>query len=122
MKNRLTIAVQKKGRLFDQSIDLIKKSGINFSTKGDNLLAKSNNLPIDILFVRSDDIPSLVSNGDADLAIVGENVLLEKSLFKRTYIDKVLNLGFSRCRLSFACPENINIKSFKGKKLSLIHI
>ena len=115
MKNRLTIAIQKKGRLFEQSVDLIKKSGINFSTKGDNLLAKSNNLPIDILFVRSDDIPSLVSNGDADLAIVGENVLLEKTLFKRSYIDKVLNLGFSRCRLSFACPENINIKSFKGQ-------
>ena len=122
MKNRLTIAVQKKGRLFEQSIDLIKKSGINFSTKGDNLLAKSNNLPIDILFVRSDDIPSLVSNGDADLAIVGENILLEKSLFKRTYIDKVLNLGFSRCRLSFACPENINIKSFKGKKINYITV
>src|SRR6056300_1263644 len=111
MKNRLTIAIQKKGRLFDQSTNLIKKSGINFSTKGDNLLAKSINVPIDNLFVRSDDIPSLVSNGDADLAIVGENVLLEKSLFKRTYIDRVLNLGFSRCRLSFACTENITIKS-----------
>ena len=122
MKNRLTIAVQKKGRLFDQSIDLIKKSGINFSTKGDNLLAKSNNLPIDILFVRSDDIPSLVSNGDADLAIVGENVLLEKSLFKRTYIDKVLNLGFSRCRLSFACPENINIKFNQDLKIEVFSI
>ena len=74
MKNRLTIAVQKKGRLFDQSIDLIKKSGINFSTKGDNLLAKSNNLPIDILFVRSDDIPSLVSNGDADLGDITTSI------------------------------------------------
>ena len=106
MKNRLTIAIQKKGRLFDQSTDLIKKSGINFSTKGDNLLAKSNNLPIDILFVRSDDIPSLVSNGDADLAIVGENVLIEKSLFKKTYIEKIIDLGFSKCRLSFAGPKN----------------
>jgi ATP phosphoribosyltransferase len=67
MKNRLTIAIQKNGRLSEQSIDLLKKSGINFSYKGDKLLAKSNNLPIDILFVRSDDIPSLVSNGDADL-------------------------------------------------------
>ena len=75
MKNRLTIAIQKSGRLSDQSKDLIRKSGINFSTKGDKLLAKSNNLPIDILFVRDDDIPSLVSNGDADLAIVGEIVL-----------------------------------------------
>ena len=60
MKNRLTIAIQKGGRLSDQSRDLIKKSGINFSTKADKLLAKSNNLPIDILFVRDDDIPSFV--------------------------------------------------------------
>ena len=118
MKNRLTIAIQKKGRLFDQSADLIKKSGINFSIKTDNLLAKANNMPIDILFVRSDDIPSLVSNGDADLAIVGENILLEKSLFKKTSIEKVLSLSFSKCRLSFACPENINIRSFKNKKIA----
>ncbi|MDC0466710.1 ATP phosphoribosyltransferase [Gammaproteobacteria bacterium] len=118
MKNRLTIAIQKKGRLFDQSTDLIKKSGINFSTKGDNLLAKSNNLPIDILFVRSDDIPSLVSNGDADLAIVGENVLIEKSLFKRTYIEKIIDLGFSKCRLSFAAPKNNKIKNFNNMKIT----
>jgi len=118
MKNRLTIAIQKKGRLFDQSTDLIKKSGINFSTKGDNLLAKSNNLPIDILFVRSDDIPSLVSNGDADLAIVGENVLIEKSLFKRTYIEKIIDLGFSKCRLSFAAPKNNKIKNFNKMKIA----
>ena len=90
MKNRLTIAIQKKGRLFDQSTDLIRKSGINFSTKGDNLLAKSNNLPIDILFVRSDDIPSLVSNGDADLAIVGENVLIKNPCLKEPLSKKLL--------------------------------
>ena len=106
MKNRLTIAIQKGGRLSDQSKDLIKKSGINFSTKADKLLAKSNNLPIDILFVRDDDIPSLVSNGDADLAIVGENVLIEKTLFKKNNTVKVLNLGFSKCRLSIAAPDN----------------
>ena len=118
MKNRLTIAIQKKGRLFNHSSDLIRKSGINFSTKGDTLLAKSYNLPIDILFVRSEDIPSLVSNGDADLAIVGENVLIEKSLFKRTYIEKIINLGFSNCRLSFAAPKNNKIKSFNNKKIA----
>ena len=118
MKNRLTIAIQKKGRLFNHSSDLIRKSGINFSTKGDTLLAKSYNLPIDILFVRSEDIPSLVSNGDADLAIVGENVLIEKSLFKRTYIEKIINLGFSNCRLSFAAPKNNKIKSFNNMKIA----
>ena len=118
MKNRLTIAIQKKGRLSDQSVNLIKKSGINFSSKGDNLLAKSNNLPIDILFVRSDDIPSLVSNGDADLAIVGENVLIEKSLFKKTNIKKLINLGFSKCRLSLAVPKNIKTKNIQNKKIA----
>ena len=118
MKKRLTIAIQKKGRLFDQSSDLIRKSGINFSTKGDILLAKSNNLPIDILFVRSDDIPSLVSNGDADLAIVGENVLIEKSLFKRTFIEKIINLEFSKCRLSFAAPKNNKIKTYNNMKIA----
>ena len=118
MKNRLTIAIQKKGRLSDQSVNLIKKSGINFSFKGDNLLAKSNNFPIDILFVRSDDIPSLVSNGDADLAIVGENVLIEKSLFKKTNIKKLINLGFSKCRLSIAVPKNIKTKNIQNKKIA----
>ena len=118
MKNRLTIAIQKKGRLSDQSVNLIKKSGINFSSKGDNLLAKSNNLPIDILFVRSDDIPSLVSNGDADLAIVGENVLIEKCLFKKTNIKKLINLGFSKCRLSLAVPKNIKTKNIQNKKIA----
>jgi ATP phosphoribosyltransferase len=118
MKNRLTIAIQKNGRLSDQSRDLIKQSGINFTAKGDKLLAKSNNLPIDILFVRSDDIPSLVSNGDADIAIVGENILIEKSLFKKTNISKVLELGFSKCRLSFAAPQNFSMKSVKNKKIA----
>ena len=118
MKNRLTIAIQKKGRLSDQSVNLIKKSGINFSFNGDNLLAKSNNFPIDILFVRSDDIPSLVSNGDADLAIVGENVLIEKSLFKKTNIKKLINLGFSKCRLSIAVPKNIKTKNIQNKKIA----
>jgi ATP phosphoribosyltransferase len=118
MKNRLTIAIQKNGRLSDQSRDLIKKSGINFTAKGDKLLAKSSNLPIDILFVRDDDIPSLVSNGDADLAIVGENVLIEKTLFKKNNINKILELGFSKCRLSFAAPQNSLMKSVKNKKIA----
>lgn len=115
MKNRLTIAIQKNGRLSEESRQLIKKSGINFSSRDDKLLAKSSNLPIDILFVRSDDIPSLVSNGDADIAIVGENVLIEKTLFTKSNIDKVLNLGFSKCRLSFATPykKSLNLKNKK---------
>ena len=88
MKNRLTIAIQKGGRLSDQSKDLIKKSGINFSTKGDKLLAKSNNLPIDILFVRDDDIPSLVSNGDALIRCPNRNC---PSCKCKGYIDRLTN-------------------------------
>ena len=118
MKNRLTIAIQKSGRLSDQSKDLIKKSGINFTAKGDKLLAKSNNLPIDILFVRDDDIPSLVSNGDADLAIVGENVLVEKTLYKKNNTLKVLDLGFSKCRLSIAAPNNKKNMRLANKKIA----
>lgn len=118
MKNRLTIAIQKSGRLSDQSKDLIKKSGINFTAKGDKLLAKSNNLPIDILFVRDDDIPSLVSNGDADLAIVGENVLVEKTLYKKNNTLRVLDLGFSKCRLSIAAPNNKKNMRLANKKIA----
>jgi len=118
MKNRLTIAIQKSGRLSDQSKDLIRKSGINFSTKGDKLLAKSNNLPIDILFVRDDDIPSLVSNGEANLANVGENVLVEKTLYKKNNTFKVLDLGFSKCRLSIAAPNNKKNMRLANKKIA----
>ena len=112
MNKRLTIAIQKNGRLSAQSKNLINKSGISFNSKADKLLAKSSNLPVDILFVRDDDIPSLVSNGDADLAIVGENVLIEKTLFKKNNIIKSLDLGFSKCRLSIAAPENSRFKSY----------
>ena len=118
MNKRLTIAIQKNGRLSAQSKDLINKSGISFNSKADKLLAKSSNLPVDILFVRDDDIPSLVSNGDADLAIVGENVLIEKTLSKKKNIIKSLDLGFSECRLSIAAPENSRFKSLRNKKIA----
>ena len=77
MSKRLTIAIQKKGRLNEGSANLITKSGISFSTNGERLLAKSSNFDIDILLVRDDDIPSLVEKKVADLGIVAENVLLE---------------------------------------------
>ena len=76
---KITIAIQKKGRLSDNSKNLLEKSGINFRTSGEKLLARSSNMNIDILLVRDDDIPSLVSKGVADLGIVGENVLAEQS-------------------------------------------
>lgn len=119
MSKRLTIAIQKKGRLNQDSIDLITKSGISFSTNGERLLAKSSNFDIDILLVRDDDIPSLVEKKVADLGIVGENVLLEyKSTRKSSKTFNVLDLGFSKCKLAFAKPEGKKIKSLNNKKIA----
>jgi len=116
MAKKITIAIQRKGRLFDRSKDLLIKSGINFSTSGDKLLARSSNMNIDILLVRDDDIPSLVSKGVADLGIVGQNVLAEQVASNKKIIAKsVLNLGFSKCRLAFAKPMNSKLRSLKNK-------
>ena len=116
MTKKITIAIQRKGRLFDSSKDLLIKSGINFSTSGDKLLARSSNMNIDILLVRDDDIPSLVSKGVADLGIVGQNVLAEQvASNKKITAKSVLNLGFSKCRLAFAKPVNSKQRSLKNK-------
>ena len=119
MINRLTIAMQKNGRLSDESQKILKKSGVKFRSRDGKLLIRSNSFPIDILFVRDDDIPSLVNNGDADLAIIGENELLEKTISKNLInIKKILKLGFSKCRLSFAIPENEDYIDLNNKKVA----
>ena len=119
MNNRLTIAMQKNGRLSDESQKILQKSGVKFRSRDGKLLIRSNSFPIDILFVRDDDIPSLVNNGDADLAIIGENELLEKTISKNLLnIKKILKLGFSKCRLSFAIPENDNYIDLNNKKVA----
>jgi len=119
MNNRLTIAMQKNGRLSDESQKILQKSGVKFRPRDGKLLIRSNSFPIDILFVRDDDIPSLVNNGDADLAIIGENELLEKTISKNLLnIKKILKLGFSKCRLSFAIPENEDYIDLNNKKVA----
>ena len=119
MNNRLTIAMQKNGRLSDESQKILQKSGVKFRSRDGKLLIRSNSFPIDILFVRDDDIPSLVNNGDADLAIIGENELLEKTISKNLLnIKKILKLGFSKCRLSFAIPENEDYIDRNNKKIA----
>ena len=119
MAKKITIAIQRKGRLFDSSKELLIKSGINFSTSGEKLLARSSNMNIDILLVRDDDIPSLVSKGVADLGIVGKNVLAEQAANSRKISAKsVLNLGFSKCRLAFAKPLTSKIKSLNNKVIA----
>lgn len=116
---KITIAIQKKGRLFDNSKDLLLKSGIKFTTSGEKLLARSSNTNIDILLVRDDDIPSLVSKGVADLGIVGQNVLAEQAATSKQIVAKeILPLGFSKCRLSFAKPLTSKLRSLKNKSIA----
>ncbi len=122
MPNRLRIAVQKKGRLADESFALLKKCGLKFSVRGDGLLARVKNLPIDLLLVRDDDIPNFVASGASDIGLVGENVFAEEKLtanIKGVEIER--RLGFSRCRLCLAADENGPIQSLKdldGKKIA----
>jgi len=113
MTDRLRIALQKKGRLADDSFALLKKCGLRFAIRGGGLLARVKNMPIDLLLVRDDDIPSFVSNDAADIGIVGENVLVEEQLSAKSKVDAdiAMRLGFSRCKLSLAAPDESAIKT-----------
>lgn len=110
---RLRIALQKKGRLADDSFALLKACGLRFAIRGGGLLARVKNMPIDLLLVRDDDIPSFVSNDAADIGIVGENVLVEEQLTTDIDAQIALRLGFSRCRLCLASPERGRVQSVK---------
>ena len=119
MKNRLKIAIQKNGRLSTESLSILKKCGIEFSDSNNKLFIKSTNMPIDLLMVRDDDIPKLVSQNIADLGIVGENVVSEKQLSDTSLkLKTTLKLGFSRCRLSFAKPKKMNLDNISNKKIA----
>ncbi|MBC6403709.1 MAG: ATP phosphoribosyltransferase [Hyphomonadaceae bacterium] len=106
MIDRLRIALQKEGRLADDSYDLLKTCGLRFSIRNGGLLARVRNMPIDLLLVRDDDIPSFVANDAADIGIVGENILVEEQLTAANGLDATIamRLGFSRCRLCLAAP------------------
>ncbi len=112
MTTRLRIALQKKGRLADDSFALLKKCGLRFAIRGSGLLARVKNMPIDLLLVRDDDIPSFVANGASDIGIVGENVLVEEQLTHTNKLDAeiIMRLGFSRCKLCLASSEKSNVK------------
>ena len=113
----LRIAVQSKGRLYEDTISLFQEAGIKISSSKRTLLVQSTNFPIEILFLRDDDIPQTVANGVADLGVVGENEFLERD--EDALIIK--RLGFSKCRLSLAIPkaEIYNgIEWFNGKKIA----
>lgn len=115
-KPRLRVAIQKSGRLNNDSLDLLSRCGLKIRMEQNSLLRRGENLPIDVLLVRDDDIPTLVANGVCDLGIVGENVLFEKTARskenKQTLnLEIIKQLGFCRCRLSIALP---NKKKFEG--------
>lgn len=123
MTDRLRIALQKKGRLADDSFALLKKCGLRFAIRGGGLLARVKNMPIDLLLVRDDDIPSFVANDAADIGIVGENVLVEEQLVTRDTLDAdiTMRLGFSRCKLCLAAPDNGPVKTssdLKGTRIA----
>jgi ATP phosphoribosyltransferase len=113
----LKIAVQKSGRLSEKSLDLIQESGIDITNGKRKLVASSGNFPIQMLYLRDDDIPQYVADGVADIGIVGENEVLEKD----KNVDIVERLGFAKCRMSLAVPqkENYNgIEWFNGKRIA----
>ena len=114
---KLKIAIQKSGRLHDDSLKLLKDCGIFIDNGKDQLKASAANFPLEILFLRNSDIPQYVEDGIADIAIIGENILVEKP--KKVKI--IQKLGFSKCRVSLAVPKEVNYsgtKYFQGKKIA----
>ena len=113
----LRIAVQSKGRLFEETMALLQEADIKIPSSKRILLVQSSNFPVEVLFLRDDDIPQSVANGIADLGIVGENEFVERN----EDAEIVKRLGFSKCRLSLAIPKDINYSGltwFEGKKIA----
>lgn len=113
----LRIAVQSKGRLFEDTMNLLKETGIKIGSSKRTLLVQSSNFPIEVLFLRDDDIPQTVADGVADVGIVGENEFVERN----ENADIVKRLGFSKCRISLAIPKAVDypgVEWFNGKKIA----
>ena len=113
----LRIAVQSKGRLYDETMALLQESGISLGVSKRTLLVQAGNFPVEVLFLRDDDIPQSVAGGVADVGIVGENEFVERA----EKADVIKRLGFSRCRLSLAIPKTVEypgVEWFNGKKIA----
>ena len=113
----LRIAVQSKGRLFDDTMNLLTEADIKVSANKRTLLVQSSNFPLEILYLRDDDIPQSVASGVADIGVVGENEFVERN----ENAQIISRLGFSKCRLSLAIPKEINytgLEWFNGKKIA----
>lgn len=117
METRLRIAVQSKGRLYDETMELLGESGVRMTAVKRTLLVPSRNFPVELLFLRDDDIPDSVASGTADIGIVGLNEVLEKD----RNVEVIKELGFSRCRLSLAIPQHIEYSGlswFNNRKIA----
>ena len=115
--SKLKIAVQKSGRLHDDSMKLLKDVGISIDNGKDQLKASARNFPLEVFYLRNGDIPQYLRDGVVDAAIIGENVLIEKG----NDIAIVEKLGFSKCRVSIAIPKSSNysdIKDLEGKRIA----
>ena len=113
----LRIAVQSKGRLYDETMELLSEAGIKLTAVKRTLLVPSRNFPVELLFLRDDDIPDSVATGTADIGIVGLNEVLEK----QQKVEILRRLGFSKCRLSLAIPKEIQysgIEWFNNRKIA----
>jgi ATP phosphoribosyltransferase len=113
----LRIAVQSKGRLFDDTMNLLSEADIKVSASKRTLLVQASNFPLEVLYLRDDDIPQSVATGVADIGVVGENEFVERG----EDADIVSRLGFSKCRLSLAIPKDIDypgVQWFDGRKIA----
>ena len=113
----LRVAIQAKGRLNEQSLELLNDAGISVSGSSRKFLTKSSDFPIEVLYLRDDDIPQTVAMGVADLGIVGWNEVAERGYD----VDVVQELGFGKCRISLAVPKTENYQSleyFNGKRIA----
>ena len=113
----LRIAIQSKGRLYDDTISLLRESDIKIPTSKRTLLVQASNFPLEVLYLRDDDIPQSVASGVADIGIVGENEFVERGEDAQI----ISRLGFSKCRLSLAIPKETNymgLQWFNGKKIA----
>lgn len=116
-KMKLRIAIQKSGRLNEDSIKILKEAGIEFNNGLNKLKVDAINFPLEVFFLRDDDIPQYVEDGVADIGIVGENVVIEKN----KDVKIVDRLGFGKCRLSIAIPKNQKYKGvqdLEGKRIA----
>jgi ATP phosphoribosyltransferase len=116
-EQRVRLAIQKSGRLSEDSATLLKRCGISFNNGLGKLRSQAGNFPLELFFLRDDDIPEYVADGVADIGIVGENIMME-SLRNTSVIEK---LGFGRCRLSIAVPKTMEYadsSSLRGRKIA----